>query len=120
MPASRARACFTIWFSDAPRQGPRATPPSEALRSALQQAAENGGRLPDAAAAQLLRQPDIQKLAAKLHYAEHWAASIEVPVDCAWSAAALIAGQTVMNAGPMPPAAHGRPCCASGSVPKGS
>ena len=93
MPASRARACFTIWFSDAPRQGGRtAQPPSEALRAALQQAAENGGRLPDAAAAQLLRQPDIQKLAAKLHYAQHWAASIEVPEVPAWSTGAWSAG----------------------------
>lgn len=88
-----ARACFTIWFSDAPRQGPRAAPPSEALRSALQRAAENGGWLPDAAAAQLLRQPDIQKLAAKLHYAEHWAASIEVFEVCACF-------QTCLGSGP--------------------
>jgi hypothetical protein len=77
MPASAVRACFTIWFSDAPRRV-RAAPPSELLQSALQQAAEGGGRLSAATAAQLLQQPDVQGLAAKLHYADQWAASIEV------------------------------------------
>lgn len=83
MPASAQRVCFTIWLTDARRQ-PRPPPPSELLRDALQQAADRGGRLPDGAVQQLLRQPDVQKLAAKLHYAEEWAASIQVACLNAW------------------------------------
>lgn len=76
MPAQAQRACFTIWFTDA-RQRRRAPPPTELLREALQEA-EQGRLLAADAARRLLRQPEIQKLITQLHYADEWAASIEV------------------------------------------
>ena len=40
--------------------------------------ASQGGNLCEADAKRLLQHADVQKLAAKLHYADQWAASIEV------------------------------------------
>lgn len=86
MPAQSQRACFTIWFTDA-RQRRRAPPPTELLWEALQEA-EQGRPLAADAARQLLRQPDIQKLVAQLHYGDEWAVSIEVSRQGCWALAA--------------------------------
>lgn len=42
---------------------------------------------------QLLRQPDVQKLAAKLHYADQWAASIEVQISALQACTTLLISQ---------------------------
>lgn len=78
MPSYVERLCFTLWMSDkwgshAKQGGPSA---SQLLRHAQDTCADPGGALPEHAARDLLRNPEIQKLASKLRFANEWAESI--------------------------------------------
>lgn len=80
MPSHVERLCFTLWMSDkwgphAKRGSPSA---SQILRRAQETCADHGGSLPEQAAQDLLSNPEIQKLASKLRFANDWAESIRV------------------------------------------
>lgn len=92
MPSSAERVCFTLWMSD--KWGSRAASNSLSTSALLEDARHesdvHGGNLPEHVAKQLLQNPKIQLLVAKLQYANEWAESIkESHADTAGRAEAL-------------------------------